>query len=278
MGAYYSGYVLIAFIVFGPLMILGFIDMNQTKRSIRRNFPLIGRLRYLLENIRPEIYQYFIESNTDGTPINRNDRAVIYQRAKQQLDTMPFGTQLNVYADGYEWMSHSITPVDSKEMNHHPRVMVGAGRCVHPYSMSLLNVSAMSFGSLSQNAIEALNGGAKIGDFAHNTGEGGLSDYHLKHDGDLIWQIGTGYFGARTPDGNFSEEAFKMNATKSSVKMIEIKLSQGAKPGHGGILPAIKNTPEVAAIRLVTPGETIYSPAAHSAFCNPMELIRFIES
>lgn len=277
MGAYYSGYVLIAFIVFGPLMILGFIDMNQTKRSIRRNFPLIGRLRYLLENIRPEIYQYFIESNTDGTPINRNDRAVIYQRAKQQLDTMPFGTQLNVYADGYEWMSHSITPVDSKEMNHHPRVMVGAGRCVHPYSMSLLNVSAMSFGSLSQNAIEALNGGAKIGDFAHNTGEGGLSDYHLKHDGDLIWQIGTGYFGARTPDGNFSEEAFKMNATKSSVKMIEIKLSQGAKPGHGGILPAIKNTPEVAAIRLVTPGETIYSPAAHSAFCNPIELIRFIE-
>jgi glutamate synthase domain-containing protein 2 len=277
LGTYFSRYALLAFILFGPLMLLGFIDMYQKKRSIRRNFPLIGRLRYLLENIRPEIYQYFIESNTDGAPINRNDRAVIYQRAKQQLDTIPFGTQLNVYADGYEWMSHSITPVDSKEMSHQPRVMVGAGQCVQPYSLSLLNVSAMSFGSLSQNAIEALNGGAKIGGFAHNTGEGGLSDYHLKHGGDLIWQIGTGYFGARTSDGNFSEEAFQNNATKPSVRMIEIKLSQGAKPGHGGILPAIKNTPEVAAIRLVKPGVTIYSPPAHSAFNTPIELIRFIE-
>lgn len=276
-GTYYNKLALFAFVLFGPLIIMGLRDMFQKKQSIKRNFPLIGRLRYLLEKIRPEIYQYFIESDTDGTPINRNDRAVVYQRAKEQIDTTPFGTQLNVYADGYEWIGHSIKPIDAHKMESHPRIMVGEGRCTKPYHLSVLNVSAMSFGALSQNAIEALNGGAKIGGFAHNTGEGGLSPYHLKNGGDLIWQIGTGYFGARDREGNFSEKAFSLNAVKPEVKMIEIKLSQGAKPGHGGILPAVKNTPEVAAIRLVEPGVTVYSPPYHSAFGSPIELIKFIE-
>jgi glutamate synthase domain-containing protein 2 len=275
--AYLSLYALWAFVLVGPLIYMGVRDMVQKKQSIKRNFPLIGRMRYVLENIRPEIYQYFIESDTDGTPINRNDRAVVYQRAKQQIDTKPFGTQLNVYAEGYEWMSHSMKPIDFRDMDHHPRVLFGEKRCKQPYSMSVLNVSAMSFGSLSQNAIEALNGGAKIGGFAHNTGEGGLSPYHLKHGGDIIWQIGTAYFGARTADGKFSEDAYAANAIKPQVKMIEIKLSQGAKPGHGGILPAVKNTPEVAAIRLVEAGTTVFSPPYHSAFSTPVELIKFIE-
>ncbi len=270
-------YAAFLFLLIGPLIYMGVSDIRQKKQSIKRNFPLIGRLRYVFEQIRPEIQQYFIESDTDGTPINRNDRAVVYQRAKQQIDSTPFGTQLNVYAEGYEWMAHSLTPLDSHAMNHNPRIRFGAGRCKQPYDMSVLNVSAMSFGSLSQNAIEALNGGAKIGGFAHNTGEGGLSPYHLKHGGDLIWQIGTGYFGARTKDGKFSDEAFQKNATLPNVKMIEIKLSQGAKPGHGGILPAVKNTPEIAAIRLVTPGITVFSPPSHSAFSTPEELIHFVE-
>ncbi|HTB52911.1 MAG TPA: FMN-binding glutamate synthase family protein [Ferruginibacter sp.] len=275
--AYFWTGALYAFVVIAPLIVMGFSDMSQKRHSVKRNFPVIGRLRYLLEKIRPEIYQYFIESDTDGTPVNRNDRAVIYQRAKQQIDTTPFGTQLNVYAEGYEWMTHSIQPIDFQKMDHDPRIIIGAGQCKQPYSMSVLNVSAMSFGSLSKNAIEALNGGAKIGGFAHNTGEGGLSPYHLKHGGDIIWQIGTGYFGARTADGKFSEDAFRKNAILPEVKMIELKLSQGAKPGHGGILPAVKNTPEVAAIRLVEPGVTIYSPPSHSAFSSATELIQFIK-
>jgi glutamate synthase domain-containing protein 2 len=275
--SYFWTYNLIAFVILGPLVYMGFSDMIQKKQSIRRNFPLVGRLRYLFERIRPEIYQYFIESDTDGTPISRNDRAVIYQRAKEQIDTTPFGTQLNVYTEGYEWMTHSIQPIDFQNMDHHPRILFGGDRCLKPYNMSVLNVSAMSFGSLSQNAIEALNGGAKIGGFAHNTGEGGLSPYHLKHGGDLIWQIGTGYFGARSEDGQFSEDQFKTNALKPSVRMIEIKLSQGAKPGHGGILPAIKNTAEIAAIRMVKPGVTVFSPPSHSVFSTPVELLHFIE-
>ncbi len=275
--AYYQVYVLFAFLLVGPLIYMGFADMIQRRQSIKRNFPLIGRLRYLLEKIRPEIYQYFVESDTGGTPISRNDRAVIYQRAKEQIDTTPFGTQLNVYAEGYEWMTHSIQPIDFQKLDHHPRILFGGEQCKQPYKMSVLNVSAMSFGSLSQNAIAALNGGAKIGGFAHNTGEGGISSYHLGHGGDLIWQIGTGYFGARTTEGRFSEEAFQMNAARPTVKMIEIKLSQGAKPGHGGILPAVKNTPEIAAIRLVQPNTTVFSPPSHSAFSTPIELVRFIE-
>jgi len=276
IGAYFWKYALLFFILFLPLIYMGVVDMIQKKQTIRRNFPLFGRLRYLLEMIRPEIYQYFIESDTDGTPINRNDRAVVYQRAKQQIDTTPFGTQLNVYAEGYEWMTHSIQPLPFTSLDPNPRILFGEGRCAQPYAMSLLNVSAMSFGSLSRNAIEALNGGAKMGGFAHNTGEGGISPYHLKNGGDLIWQIGTGYFGARDLAGHFSDETFKKNALRPEVKMIEIKLSQGAKPGHGGILPAVKNTPEIAAIRQVVAGTTVFSPPSHSAFSTPQELIHFI--
>ena len=275
--SYFWIWALLFFALILPLIVLGIIDMTQTKQSIRRNFPLLGRLRYVFEDFRPKIQQYFVESDTDGAPINRNDRSVIYQRAKKQIDTTPFGTQLNVYSEGYEWMSHSIVPLDFHTVNHHPRVLVGNKDCKQPYEASILNVSAMSFGSLSSHAVEALNAGAKIGGFAHNTGEGGLSPHHLKHGGDIIWQIGTGYFGARDEDGKFSDEAFKKNATRPEVKMIEIKLSQGAKPGHGGILPAKKNTPEVAAIRLVKPGTTVFSPPYHSAFSTPKELLHFVQ-
>ncbi len=275
--AYFWIDALFAFVIILPLVFMGFADMIQTRQSIRRNFPLLGRLRYVFEDLRPKIQQYFVESDTDGAPINRNERSVIYQRAKKQIDTVPFGTQLNVYAEGYEWMTHSIAPIDFHKMDHNPRIRFGGRDCKQPYDMSVLNVSAMSFGSLSKNAVLALNGGAKIGGFAHNTGEGGLSPYHLEPGGDVIWQIGTGYFGARDKEGNFSDDAFKANATKPNVKMIEIKLSQGAKPGHGGILPAKKNTPEVAAIRGVEPGTTVFSPPYHGAFSTPIELIRFVE-
>ena len=259
-----------------PFMIVGISDMLQTKHSLWRNYPLFGRLRWVMEAMRPKIYQYFVENDTDGKPINRLDRNTIYQRAKKELDTMPFGTQSNVYAEGYEWMTHSISPKDFHKLNHNPRVQIGNKDCKQPYSASVLNVSAMSFGSLSTAAIESLNLGAKIGGFAHNTGEGGISSYHLK-GGDLVWQIGTGYFGARDEAGQFSFEIFKKNAAKPEVKMIEIKLSQGAKPGHGGILPAAKNTPEIAAIRHVEPYTTIYSPPYHTAFNTPTELILFIK-
>lgn len=275
--AYFWWEALFAFVIVAPLVYMGFEDMVQTRQSIRRNFPLLGRLRYVFEDLRPKIQQYFVESDTDGAPINRNERSVIYQRAKKQIDTIPFGTQLDVYAEGYEWMTHSISPCDFHKMDHQPRIRFGGRECKQPYDMSVLNVSAMSFGSLSKNAILALNGGAKIGGFAHNTGEGGLSPYHLEPGGDVIWQIGTGYFGARDKSGAFNDDAFKANAIKESVKMIEIKLSQGAKPGHGGILPGKKNTPEIAAIRLVEPGTTVFSPPFHSAFSTPIELIKFIE-
>lgn len=275
--AYFWIDVLFLFLIVGPLIVMGIRDVTQNKQSIRKNFPVLGRLRYVFEDLRPKIQQYFVESDTDGAPINRNERSVIYQRAKKQTDTIPFGTQLNVYAEGYEWMTHSIVPKDFHKMDHHPRVTMGGKDCKQPYSMSVLNVSAMSFGSLSKNAVLALNGGAKMGGFAHNTGEGGLSPYHLEPGGDIVWQIGTGYFGARTADGKFSDDAFKANAIKPNVKMIEIKLSQGAKPGHGGILPGKKNTPEIAAIRLVEPGTTVFSPPFHSAFSTPIELILFIK-
>jgi glutamate synthase domain-containing protein 2 len=269
--------VLLLFVIVGPLIIMGIADMVQKRQSIRRNFPVLGRLRYVFEDMRPKIQQYFVESDTDGSPINRIDRSVIYQRAKKQIDTTPFGTQLNVYAEGYEWMSHSIAPLDFHTLNHHPRVKIGNKDCTQPYEASVLNVSAMSFGSLSGNAVESLNAGAKIGGFAQNTGEGGISPHHLKYGGDIIWQIGTGYFGARDEDGHFSSEAFAQNAKRPEVKMIELKLSQGAKPGHGGILPAKKNTPEIAAIRMVKPYTTVFSPPYHSAFNSPRGLILFIQ-
>lgn len=258
------------------LTIVGINDMMQTKHSIMRTYPVLGRMRYWMEELRPKMYQYFVESDIDGRPINRIDRSTIYQRAKRETDTLPFGTQLDVYAEGYEWMSHSIAPKDFTKLNHSPRITIGNKDCKQPYSASVFNVSAMSFGSLSPNAIEALNGGAKIGNFAHNTGEGGISPYHLKQGGDIIWQIGTGYFGCRDEEGNFSEEVFKENVSKQQIKMVEIKISQGAKPGHGGILPASKNTPEIAAIRHVKAGTTVASPPFHSAFNTPKELVQFV--
>ncbi len=259
------------------LFVWGLYDMFQTKHSLIRNFPLFGRARWLMEALRPKLYQYFVESDTDGRPINRIDRNTIYQRAKLETDTMPFGTQQNTYAEGYEWMTHSIAPIGHDDVIADPKVLIGNKDCKQPYKCSVLNVSAMSYGSLSKNAIEALNGGARIGGFAHNTGEGGLSPYHLKHEGDLIWQIGTGYFSARNVDGTFNPEAFAANAGRPQVKMIEIKLSQGAKPGHGGILPAQKVTAEVAAIRLVKEGVTVFSPPYHSMFSTPKGLILFVK-
>ena len=262
-------------VIIVPLILRGVADMLQTRQAVRRNFPLIGHFRYLLEQIRPEINQYFIESNHDGRPFSRNDRSVVYQRAKGELDTLPFGTQRDVYAMGYEWINHSLAPVHPDPARN--RVLVGGPACTQPYSASILNVSAMSYGSLSKNAILALNAGAKAGGFAHNTGEGGLSPYHLEPGGDLIWQIGTGYFSCRTPDGRFSPDAFATRAALPNVKMIEVKLSQGAKPGHGGILPAAKLTPEIIEIRGVVPGEDVISPPAHSAFTTPIGLLRFLQ-
>ena len=267
---------LIGAALFFIFLIWGWLDMSQTKHTLIRNFPIFGRARWLMEALRPKLYQYFVESDYDGRPINRIDRSTIYQRSKLEIDTMPFGTQLDVYSEGYEWMTHSISPLNFHELNHNPRVIIGNKDCLQPYSSSVLNVSAMSYGSLSKNAILALNGGAQLGEFAHNTGEGGLSPYHIEAGGDLIWQIGTGYFSTRDDDGNFSERLFAEKAATPSVKMIEIKLSQGAKPGHGGILPAVKNTEEVAAIRHVKPGTTIYSPPFHTAFSTPYELVGFI--
>lgn len=277
VGTYFWTPLAFTYLLILPVVYIGVEDMIQTRQSIRRNFPVLGRLRYVFEDLRPKIQQYFVESDTDGAPINRNERSVIYQRAKKQIDTIPFGTQLDVYAEGYEWMTHSIAPKDFHQMDHHPRIRFGGRECRQPYDMSVLNISAMSFGSLSKSAVLALNEGAFIGKFAHNTGEGGISPYHVQSGGDLIWQIGTGYFGARTEDGRFSEDAFVANATRPQVKMIEIKLSQGAKPGHGGILPGKKNTPEIAAIRLVKPGTTVFSPPYHSAFSTPLELILFVK-
>lgn len=260
-----------------PLIGLGMMDMIQTKRAIRRNFPLLGRLRYVFESIRPEIQQYFVESDTDGRPFNRLHRSVIYQRSKRERDTTAFGTQLNVYENNYEWLSHSIKALDYFKVNEHPRVTVGGPECLRPYSSSVFNISAMSYGSLSKNAVMALNAGAKIGGFYHNTGEGGLTDYHLEGGGDVVWQIGTAYFGCRRPDGNFNPDAFSEKAQHPQVKMIEIKLSQGAKPGHGGMLPAIKVTEEVARIRMVEAGKDVDSPPYHRAFSTPIGLLEFVK-
>lgn len=259
-----------AFLVVGPLVLVGTVDMLQTKHAIRRNFPIIGHGRYLFEMIRPEIYQYFIESNTDGKPFNRELRSVVYQRAKGELDTLPFGTQRDVYAERYEWLNHSMAPKPIPE--EPPRIIIGEHTCKQPYAASLLNISAMSYGALSRTAIAALNQGARLGHFAHNTGEGGISEHHLQ-GGDLIWQLGTGYFGARAKDGTLDRARFADNAARDEVKMIEIKISQGAKPGHGGILPAAKVTPEIAWIRGVSLGHDVISPPAHTAFSTPKGLL-----
>lgn len=253
---------------------IGIYDVIQKKHAILRNFPVLGHMRYLLELIGPEIHQYFIESGTDGKPIDRNRRTYIYSRSKLERQTHPFGTELNVEEEGYKWMQHSIYA--AKKLDTPPRVMVGGPDCKQPYAASIFNISAMSYGSLSKNAIMALNMGAKAGGFFHDTGEGGISEYHLK-GGDLIYEIGTGYFGCRTEDGHFSPEIFKEKAALNEVKMIEIKISQGAKPGHGGILPAAKNNEEIAKIRGIKPHTDVISPPSHSAFHNPQELMQWIK-
>lgn len=262
------------FVIVLPFIGVGFYDMVQRKHTILRLYPVIGHLRFMFEFIRPEIQQYFVESDTDGQPVNREFRTLVYQRAKGQRDTRPFGTVFDVYRDGYEWINHSIVPKPVHEKN--PRIRFGGPACSQPYDASPLNISAMSFGALSQTAVLALNKGAKIGGFAHNTGEGGISPYHLKYGGDLVWQIGTGYFGCRNSKGNFDEPLFAEKAGFPVVKMIEIKISQGAKPGHGGLLPAIKLTQEIADIRQVPMGHDVNSPPAHTAFSSPVGLLEFV--
>jgi glutamate synthase domain-containing protein 2 len=256
------------------LAIVGIYDVTQTKRTILRNFPILGHLRFILEGIGPEIRQYFIESDTEGKPLNRTQRTYIYSRAKLENDKHPFGTELDLSIEGNEWVQHSIYP--SHHLDEAPRVLIGGEKCTQPYSAALFNISAMSYGSLSKNAIMALNKGAKTGGFYHNTGEGSISPYH-RMGGDLVYQIGTGYFGCRAKDGGFDREKFKVTANYPEVKMIELKISQGAKPGHGGILPGAKNTPEIAAIRGVEPYTTVDSPPGHRAFSDAEGLLTFID-
>ena len=260
--------------VIGILLILAVVDFVQVRHSVRRNYPLFGRLRWVAEGFRPEIQQYYVEQDTEGRPFDRNHRSLVYQRAKNTHGEQPFGTQLDVYATGYEWFSHSLAPKPQHDDQF--RVLLDGQGVEEPYDMSLLNVSAMSFGSLSSHAIVALNEGAKKGSFAHDTGEGGLSEYH-KRGGDLVWEIGTGYFGSRTPDGRFDPDQFAETASLDQVKCISIKLSQGAKPGLGGVMPAAKVTDEIAAIRGVPSGVKCVSPPYHSAFSTPEELLAFVD-
>lgn len=259
--------------VFAVLTGTGVHDVRQTRHAILRNYPVIGHLRFLLEYIRPEVRQYFIESDAEAAPFSRAQRSLVYQRSKGEPDNRPFGTQLNVTIAGYEWINHSMRP--TRLANHDFRITIGPG-CAQPYSASVFNISAMSFGALSANAILALNQGAKMGGFAHDTGEGSISQHHRVHGGDLIWEIGSGYFGCRNADGSFSEERFAQAATDPQVKMIELKLSQGAKPGHGGVLPGPKVTAEIAAARGVPVGVDCISPSSHSAFSTPIEMMHFI--
>ncbi len=270
-------------LVFGALSLLGVHDLLQTRHAILRNYPILGHLRFLFEFIRPEIRQYFIEGDVEAEPFSRAQRSVVYQRAKGVPDVQPFGTKLDVGARGYEWINHSLhtTHIDS----HDFRIWIGGSPgapnagvspCTQPYSASVFNISAMSFGALSANAIEALNLGAKIGGYAHDTGEGGISHYHRLHGGDLIWEIGSGYFGCRNTDGSFNAERFAEQARDPQIKMIEIKISQGAKPGHGGMLPGAKVTTEIAAARGIPVGVDCISPSSHSAFSTPVELMQFV--
>ncbi len=270
----WSGWFLLPLLVFGGLSAIGVHDLLQHRHSILRNYPVIGHMRFLFEGIRPEIRQYLIESDQDEEPFSRDDRSLVYQRAKGVEDKRPFGTRQRVYDAGYEWLTHSMVP--QHITNHDFRVRIGGPDCKKPYDASLYNVSAMSFGALSANAILALNKGAKKGGFAHDTGEGGISRYHRQGGGDLIWEVGSGYFGCRTPDGHFDPEKFRDQAADPQVKMIELKLSQGAKPGHGGVLPASKISPEIAEARGVPMGVDCVSPAAHPEFSTPLGLIEFI--
>lgn len=259
--------------LFGVLSATGVHDLRQARHAILRNYPVIGHMRFLLEYVRPEMRQYFIEGDTEASPFSRAQRSLVYQRAKGDPDNRPFGTQLNVAQTGYEWINHSLQP--SRLDGHDFRIVIGPD-CAQPYSASVFNISAMSFGSLSANAILALNQGARMGGFAHDTGEGSISSHHRVHGGDLIWEIGSGYFGCRDAHGRFSEERFAENARDPQVKMIEIKLSQGAKPGHGGVLPGPKVTAEIASARGVPVGVDCISPSSHSAFSTPVEMMQFV--
>jgi len=260
--------------VFVALALLGLGDYLQAKQAVRRNYPVLAHFRFFFEYIRPEIRQYFLEADSEELPFSRAQRSIIYQRSKQAADKRPFGTQLNVYEPHYEWINHSIAPVHIA--SHDFRIKIGGPDCARPYSASVFNISAMSFGALSANAILALNQGAQRGGFFHDTGEGSISRYHREHGGDLAWEIGSGYFGCRDASGHFDENKFAENARLDQVKLIEIKLSQGAKPGHGGVLPGAKVTREIAAARGVPIGVDCISPARHSSFATPRELIAFI--
>lgn len=265
---------LILAVPFAALSALGVIDTLQTHHSILRNYPVLGHMRFLFEGIRPEIRQYLIENDEDEEPFSREKRSLVYQRAKGAEDKRPFGTRRRVYDAGYEWLTHSAVPVHIDNSDF--RVTVGGPACKQPYDLSVFNISAMSFGALSANAIEALNTGAQKGGFAHDTGEGSISPYHRKGGGDLIWEIGSGFFGCRTQDGRFNPEKFREQALDPQVKMIELKLSQGAKPGHGGMLPAAKITPEIAETRHIPMGVDCLSPAANPEFSTPIEMMHFI--
>ncbi len=256
------------------LFALGVVDLTQTQQAVRRNYPLTGRIRYALEYIRPEIRQYFLETDEEKIPFSRNQRALVYQRSKIQNDKRGFGSIKDMYVSGAEWIGHSVAPTHPDPAGF--RIQVGGDQCTKPYAISVFNISAMSFGSLSANAILALNRGAQMGGFAHDTGEGSISPYHRQHGGDLIWEIGSGYFGCRTADGRFDGEKFAAQAASDQVKMIEIKLSQGAKPGHGGVLPAAKVSQEISQTRGVPMGQDCVSPAAHAEFSTPMQLMAFI--
>ncbi|MCG6902500.1 MAG: FMN-binding glutamate synthase family protein [Rhodobacter sp.] len=273
-GLIFSGWFVLPLLVFGTLAAIGVYDVLQPQHSILRNYPVIGHMRFLFEGIRPEIRQYLIESDQDEEPFSRDKRSLIYQRAKGVEDKRPFGTRQRVYDSGYEWITHSVVPKHIAD--HDFRVTIGGPDCKQPYDASIYNISAMSFGALSANAILALNTGARKGGFAHDTGEGGISRHHRQAGGDLIYEIGSGYFGCRKPDGRFDVEKFAEQARDPQIKLVELKLSQGAKPGHGGMLPASKISPEIAEARGVPMGQDCVSPAAHPEFATPLEMMQFI--
>jgi len=270
----WSAWFIVPFLIFAALSLLGLHDVRQNAHSVLRNYPVLGHIRFLLESIRPEIRQYLLEDDQDEEPFSRDARSLVYQRAKGQEDARPFGTKKRVYEGGYSWVTHSVQPKHIENTDF--RITVGGRDCKQPYSASIYNISAMSFGSLSGNAIKALNLGAKKGGFAHDTGEGSVSRYHKEGGGDLIYQVASGYFGARAPDGTFDPEKYAVTAQLPQVRMIELKLSQGAKPGHGGMLPAGKINKEIAEARGIPMGQDCISPAAHSAFSTPIEMLEFI--
>lgn len=262
-------------LITGLLSLIGLFDLLQKRHAVRRNYPILGNIRYLVETIRPEIRQYLLEADSDALPFSRAQRSLVYSRAKNQVSDKPFGTLIDVYASGFEFIGHSMRPAPLADPASF-RITIGGPQCSQPYSASIFNISAMSFGSLSANAIRALNQGAKLGNFHHDTGEGSISPYHREHGGDLVWELGSGYFGCRTSDGRFDPQAFAAQARSPQVRMIEVKMSQGAKPGHGGILPKHKVTQEIAETRGVPLGEDCISPSRHSAFSTPIEMMQFI--